>query len=131
MRALPCFLLLAALAASAGASAQNTHLYQWKDAQGVTHYSDSPPEGRSANDRHIANTSEPAPATSAAKPVENARCTAARRNLGVLAKDAEVQIDSDGDGKPDTVLDEAGRASQKAIAEAEAKAYCTPLAAAK
>lgn len=135
MRTLPVsalLVLMAGLAAAATAQAQATRLYQWKDASGVTHYSDKPPEGRNANDRSIVNHGEPAtPTAPAAKPAESAQCSNARHNLDILSKNVKVQVDNDGDGKPDDVLDEAGHANQKAIAEAEVRAYCTAPATAR
>ncbi|MEE7559097.1 DUF4124 domain-containing protein, partial [Xanthomonas sp. Kuri4-2] len=38
----------------------------------------------------------------------------------------KVMQDTDGDGKPDTALDDQGRADQKSLAEAAARAYCRP-----
>jgi hypothetical protein len=102
-------------------------IYQWKDAQGVTHYSDSPPPEGKAKDRQIDNRGEPAPAAIAAgKSVENPMCTTAKRNLQVLSGKAAVQQDSDGDGKADKTLTEDDRGSQRNLAEAAVKAYCTP-----
>ena len=102
-------------------------IYQWKDAKGVTHYSDSPPPEGKAQDRQIDNRGEPAPtATAAGKSVENPMCTTAKRNLQVLSGKAAVQQDTDGDGKPDKALTEDDRGSQRNLAEAAVKAYCTP-----
>ena len=102
-------------------------IYQWKDAKGVTHYSDSPPPEGKAQDRQIDNRGEPAPtATVAGKSVENPMCTNAKRNLQILSGKAAVQQDTDGDGKPDKALTEDDRGSQRNLAEAAVKAYCTP-----
>lgn len=102
-------------------------IYQWKDAKGVTHYSDSPPPEGHAKDRHIDNRGEPAPAAAVAgKSVENPMCTTAKRNLQVLGGKTAVQQDSDGDGKPDKTLTEDDRGAQRNLAEAAVKAYCTP-----
>ena len=63
----------------------------------------------------------------AGKPVENAQCAGARANLQILASSkGPVQQDTDGDGKPDTVLDDSGRENQRNLAEAAVKAYCPP-----
>ena len=68
-----------------------------------------------------AETAQPA-----GKPVENAQCTTARANLQMLASTkGPIQQDTDGDGKPDTVLDDTGRENQRNLAEAAVKAYCT------
>ncbi|MET1163100.1 MAG: DUF4124 domain-containing protein [Pseudoxanthomonas sp.] len=104
-------------------------IYQWKDAKGVTHFSDSPPPGGQAKDRRIDNRGEPVPGVAAtSKSVENPSCTTAKRNLEVLANKAPVQLDSDGDGKPDKTLSEDDRSAQRSLGEAAVKAYCTPAA---
>ncbi len=101
-------------------------IYQWKDAKGVTHYSDSPPPEGKAQDRQIDNRGEPVPTAVAGKSVENPTCTTAKRNLQVLAGQGPVQEDTDGDGKPDKPLTEDDRGAQRSLAEAAVKAYCTP-----
>lgn len=115
------------LLAGACSTALAGKIYQWKDANGVTHFSDSPPPGGQAKDRLIDNRGEPAPQVAgAAKSVENPSCTTAKRNLEVLGNKAPVQQDSDGDGKPDKTLTEDDRGAQRNLAEAAVKAYCTP-----
>ena len=103
-------------------------VYQWKDAKGVTHFSDSPPPaGQKAQDRRIDNRGEPIPESAAGKAaVENPMCTTAKRNLTALASSSPVQQDTDGDGKPDKTLGADERAAQKNLAEAAVKAYCPP-----
>jgi uncharacterized protein DUF4124 len=124
LRALALVLIVAACAP---AFAQK--VYQWKDAQGVTHYSDSPPPNQQAKDRRIDNHGEPlAAATAAGKSVENPQCTTAKLNLQLLAGKGAVQQDADGDGKPDTTLSESDRANQRELATAAVKAYCKPAA---
>jgi Domain of unknown function (DUF4124) len=134
MRALPtaslltCTLVLL-LGTCAPAFAQK--VYQWKDAKGVTHYSDSPPPGQTVRDRRIDNRGEPVPEVAAGKAaVENPMCTTARRNLTALASSSPVQQDTDGDGKPDKTLGDDDRNNQRGLAEAAVKAYCTPVASA-
>ena len=107
-------------------------VYQWKDAKGVTHFSDSPPPaGQKALDRRIDNRGEPIPEVAAGKAaVENPMCTTAKRNLTALASSSPVQQDTDGDGKPDKTLDDTDRANQRGLSEAAVKAYCTPVASA-
>jgi hypothetical protein len=115
--------------AGACSTVQAGKIYQWKDAKGVTHYSDSPPPEGRAQDRRIDNRGEPLPDTAAAgKSVENPMCTTAKRNLQVLGSKAAVELDSDGDGKPDKTLTEDDRGNQRNLAEAAVKAYCTPAA---
>ncbi|RPE79577.1 DUF4124 domain-containing protein [Vulcaniibacterium tengchongense] len=111
--------LLLALALPAAAS----KVYQWKDAQGVTHYSDSPPPDAAYRNRAIRNPAEPAP-QAAAKPVVNANCSNARSNLQVLQSGSPVGVDEDRDGKPERTLTESERANRVALAEAQIKTYC-------
>lgn len=111
------------------AVAQQTagEVYQWTDAKGVTHYSQTPPEQGRYQQRLITSSGTAAPtAAEPAAPVENAQCAAARRNLEALKAEGDVMQDSDGDGTPDQVLDATQRANQLELAQAAAKAYCTP-----
>ena len=104
-------------------------VYQWKDAKGVTHYSDSPPPNQSVKDRRIDNRGEPVvEANAVGKSVENPQCITAKLNLQILAGQNAVQQDTDGDGKPDKTLDDGARANQRELAAAAVKAYCTPAA---
>jgi hypothetical protein len=117
--------------ASACATALAGQVYQWKDAQGVTHYADSPPPNQQAKNRRIDDRGAPlAEETAVGKSVENPQCTTAKANLQVLAGSAGVQQDTDGDGKPDKTLNDEDRANQRGLAEAAIKAYCTPKPAA-
>jgi len=133
-RALPALGLGAILAALAAFPAAATDLYQWKDAQGVTHYSDSPPPGQSGSgqvkNRVIRNKSgTPSQTATASAPAENSQCASARANLKQLQSSAQVGVDNDGDGKPDSALDAQQRAAQVQLAEASIRAYCTPAPA--
>ena len=124
------FVFAATLAfAASPAIAQQTagEVYQWTDASGVTHYSQTPPDAGRYEQRLI--TSSGAAAPSAAEPVavvDNPQCTTARANIAVLQSEGDVQQDTDGDGKPDTVLDADQRAAQLELSQAAVKAYCTP-----
>jgi hypothetical protein len=131
MRLLPCLSVLALCLATASTT-QAQQVYQWKDKNGVTHYSDSPPPNQTVQNRRINQYGAPAAdAQPAGKPVENPQCTTARLNLQVLATSkGPVQQDTDGDGKADTTLDDTGRANQQSLAEAAVKAYCKPAAGA-
>ena len=118
------------LLASACVPAFAQKVYQWKDAQGVTHYSDSPPPNQQVKDRRIDNRGEPvAQAAVAGKSVENPQCATARQNLQLLSGKSGVQQDTDGDGKPDKTLNDDDRANQRELATAAVKAYCTPAPA--
>ncbi|WP_367345049.1 DUF4124 domain-containing protein [Stenotrophomonas bentonitica] len=124
MRALPlvCCLLLVSATASAGT------VYKWKDANGVTQYSEKPPTGQKAEQRQIQSRDPGAVAAAPAAPAESTDCTNARNNLTLLNGKGDVMQDSDGDGKPDKALDADQRTAQKGLAEAAIKAYCKPAA---
>lgn len=127
-----------ALAGLSGAHAQQaaSEVYQWKDANGVTHYSQTPPAKGAYTQRAINNTGSAAPiapTAAAATPTitatgasANPQCTTARSNIATLEGKAAVQQDTDGDGKPDKTLSDAERTSQMELAQAAVKAYCTP-----
>jgi hypothetical protein len=98
-------------------------IYQWKDAKGVTHYADTPPPASEYKQRNISQSDPGQPAT-AAKPAENPACATARQNITLLNGHQNVQIDSDGDGKPDKALSADDRANQLALAQATLKTSC-------
>ena len=98
-------------------------IYQWKDASGVTHYSDTPPPS-AYKQRNIYNPDPDAPPAANKAPAENPACTTARNNIALLQNNQTVRMDSDGDGKPDKVLDDKGRANQLALAQAMLNANC-------
>ena len=117
-------LLLAASAACAG------DLYQWKDANGVTHYSQTPPASGTYTERTETGRGMAKPAgTVAAKPAEAPQCAASRANIALLESKSTVQQDTDGDGKPDKTLDDTERANQLELARALLKANCAESAA--
>ena len=116
-------LLVALVAAPALAG----EVYKWKDAQGVTHYSDAPPAGNNYESREIRHRPG-MPATAQAEasaPVENSRCTEARTMLAQLQSGDPVGIDADGDGKADGALNDAQKAAQMRVAEASISANCS------
>jgi hypothetical protein len=134
LAALPCALLL-----SLPLPAQQ--VYKWKDANGVTQYSATPPpEGRTYEtrqvDRHVAvpasqaqdATGDDAPPEK--QPAEDPACATARSNLVLLKGKAAITIDSNGDGKPDKPLADADRAKQLALAQATIDVKCTQAASA-
>lgn len=103
-------------------------VYQWKDARGVTHYSDSPPP-KGATKRELRGDS-PASAGVSATTVANApegdsaQCAQARLNLTRLQGTAEVGLDQDRDGKIDAPMSAEARARQVERVGAAIKAYC-------
>ena len=111
-------LLALALPALAG------EVYQWKDAKGVTHYSDAPPP----NQKHKARTISAHGASTVPvdeKPVPaNSDCSKARSNLTILQGTTPVGIDLDNDGKSDRNLTAEERAKRVVLAEASIKTYC-------
>lgn len=113
-----CLLLLS----STLAAAQSGGVYKWKDARGVTHYSDKPPvNGRYGSVEANAAAKLAAPA----KP--DPRCTTARNNIQHLKTGgADIGLDANGDGKPDAPMTTEQRETQLRNAEAAELAYCTP-----
>jgi len=130
-RIVPAVVASILLLAGTGAAAQD--VYQWKDAQGVTHYSEAPPKTGSYQQRDVnrdrapvtaAATSAPATAKAPAdnKSAAGAQCATTRQNLALLESKNSVQQDVDGDGKPDKTLDANERANQLELARAQLKA---------
>ena len=127
-------------------------VYTWKDAKGVTHYSDSPPpKGTQARTVAVpppppAPVAKPQPkvepaaaSTAVARPVAEApdpalvqalaeqravQCKQAQDNLKVLQANAAVAVDNDGDGRNDAVLDTAEREKQTTTMQAAIQANC-------
>ena len=62
MRLVPCLAALA-LCLAVAATAQAQQVYQWKDKNGVTHYSDSPPPNQTVQNRRINQYGAPAAET--------------------------------------------------------------------
>ncbi|HVI25763.1 MAG TPA: DUF4124 domain-containing protein [Xanthomonadaceae bacterium] len=116
-------LTLGALLALGSAQATD-QVYQWKDANGVTHYSATPPAQGKYDVRAVRGADgTPAPKTEA--PAEDPACATARSNVALLQGDhKQIQVDSDGDGKPDRMLSDADRANQLELAQAMLKAQC-------
>lgn len=104
-------------------------VYQWKDAKGVTHYSDFPPAGqKDVQDRQLKDGRATAPAD-AAKPAEAANCVTARTNLAQLKSEGPVGLDADGDGKLDKEMTAEERTQHVQQAELMLKTYCDKPAA--
>ena len=126
VRCLP-WLGTAGLVVALALPAMAGELYQWKDANGVTHYSDAPPPGKTDYQNRTIRDSGGTPATTAAapaQPAESDACTRARANLALLQGDGPVGTDEDGDGKPDAQLDTAQRADRVELAAAAIKVHC-------
>ncbi len=126
----PLSVLVATLALSAAPTAFAGEVYQWKDANGVTHYSQTPPKqgkfaARSIYHRELAVEGQIAEAA----PTESRQCVTARGNIELLQSGAKLQLDSDGDGKADKDLDDSARAEQLRIAQTVARVNCSPSTA--
>ncbi|KQY49796.1 DUF4124 domain-containing protein [Lysobacter sp. Root494] len=114
---LGCMALLLAAPAFAGT------VYQWKDARGVTHYSDSPPPvQQGVQNRHLKDG--PAPTQAAAQPKEDPNCVTARSNLARLKGSQPVGLDANGDGKPDSEMSAEDRAKRIQQTEQMLKTVC-------
>ena len=118
----PFAVAMALLLVAAPGLAQQQRVYQWKDAQGVTHYTDTPPT-QSHSSRDINNRGS-APDLATVKAVENPQCAASRDNLQRLQANQALGVDTNGDGKSDRNLSSDERASQIELNQAAIKAYC-------
>jgi len=134
------------------ATAHAQTVYTWKDAKGVTHYSDAPPKQEKVVVRTVPVTAAPAaapaaaaipsaaagaaPATASAaaaaaaartanEAAGQARCSQARANLTALQGTAPVGPDADRDGKPDSTLSADDRAKQVASMQATIQRDCS------
>lgn len=120
----PIRLFAAALAltvVAAPALAQQ-RVYQWKDANGVTHYTDvAPKQGHQTRDIEVRDGK---PADAAAKQPESEQCTKARSNVARLQGGGPVGIDTNGDGKPDRNMSADEHKAQLELNQAAVKAFC-------
>ena len=117
----PFAVAIALLLVAAPGLAQQQRVYQWKDANGVTHYTDMPP-AQSHRSRDIDNKGN-APEIASVKAVENPQCAASRDNLQRLQANQVLGVDTNGDGKSDRNLSSDERASQIELNQAAIKAY--------
>ncbi len=127
MRSAILALIPAALLAASALSAQET-VYQWKDANGVTHYSQTPPENqrydaRQIRDRNLGSVAQKTDVASVRTPEEIAACDRARLSLQQLNSNFLVTMDKDGDGKPEPLSAEE-KAAQRRLSEQAVAAYC-------
>lgn len=139
MQRFPIVLTLAC-AASAAAAAD---VYKWTDATGVVHYADTEPAaGANAELMHLNGSSAKAAAASAENPAGAAEhtgaaqgtqvttgpdagklCTQARSSLELLQSRTPVGLDTNGNGKPEP-LDDNARQVQIARAQTLIARYC-------
>jgi hypothetical protein len=123
---------LLALLAAAPALAQNT-IYQWVDANGVTHFSGQPPEDQAYEERVVTASSSRTVTeeerqanrgpSSAGQAGDSDACTRARANLALLQGDQVLTMDRDGDGVSETITLEE-RQTQLALAQTQVTAFC-------
>ena len=116
---------LALLLAAAPTLAQQQRVYQWKDANGVTHYTDLPPT--QAHQRRDIDNRGSATEIATVKPAENEQCAGSRANLQKLQANQTIGVDTNGDGKSDRTLSSDERASQIELNQAAIKAYCPAI----
>ncbi|HRN62377.1 MAG TPA: DUF4124 domain-containing protein [Luteimonas sp.] len=124
------FLALAVATVLAAPLAQGGEVYQWKDANGVTHYSQTPPPKGSYQLRQITGSGAsvaPQAATTQVGAAEDSRCATARSNVATLSGNQPVQEEGE-DGQPGRALNDAERAAQLELANAAVKAYCNTAA---
>jgi hypothetical protein len=108
--------------------AQQQTVYQWKDAKGVTHYTDSAP-AQSYKKRDInARSGTAVEAVETKKSAHDVACDTARTNVANLRGQGVIGIDNDGDGKVDANLTAEQRANQLELNEAMLKANCSATA---
>jgi len=134
------------------AALAHAQVYTWKDAKGVTHYSDAPPaKGQQYKAKQVdaptprtppaastpaapvtapattpadANPPDVAANEAAVRATAKANCEIATANLAHLQAGGAVGYDSDGDGKPDKVMGADERTQQTKVAETAVASYC-------
>ena len=120
-------LLASALALGFALPAFAGEVFQWKDANGVTHYSQTPPTDGKFQHRYISHREPDASGNSTAStggPQESPQCTTARRNLELIGSGVALQVDSDGDGKPDRQISDAEREKQLQLNQTVMRVQC-------
>lgn len=135
MRALTLCLLLTVLAAGS-AQAQSDVVYKWTDDKGMTHYTQTPPDGREYEEvrarRDKSSSDESGDEENAAEPKDaaakatnpNAKaCETARKNLQLLESDVVVTRPATGEGEPQ-VLSTQERAKEVERNRAMVAAVC-------
>ncbi|MCZ8113776.1 DUF4124 domain-containing protein [Silanimonas sp.] len=131
MRLLAGLITLFALVAVSSPLQAQDPVYTWVDSNGVRHYAQTPPEGVKYETRGVrtqtvgTEAAKPSETDGAIRPEDRASCERSRLALDQLNSDAPLQMDRDGDGKPEP-LDATQRAEQKRLAEQAVRAYCNP-----
>ena len=117
----PLAIALALTVAAAPAMAQQ-RVYQWKDANGVTHYTDVAP--KQIHQTREIEVNDGKPTEGAAKQPESEQCTKARGNVARLQAGGPIGIDTNGDGKPDRNMTADEHKAQLELNQAAVKAFC-------
>ena len=128
MRCLPSLATALTLGLAAAGGFAQTPVYTWVDSQGVRHYAQTPPEGVAYEERGVADRAlgngQPATAKPDDRTPEEVRaCDRARLAVQQLDSPMALQMDKDGDGKPETLTADE-RALQRRLAEQSVAAYC-------
>ena len=128
-RSLPRFGFATAASAAAialclglSAAAFAGDVYTWKDANGVTHYSQTPPQAGSSKYRMFVYAKREGPKTEAS--AESQQCATARSNADLLKSGKPLRRDTNGDGKPDRNMSADEHKAQLELNQAAAKAFC-------
>ena len=124
------FALALAIALATPAFAQDP-VYTWVDAQGVRHYSQTPPDGvryetLNVRDRAVGTEATEAPERTDASPTaaqDRVACDRARLSLEQLDSQVPLEMDKDGDGTMEPI-DDAQRTQQRRLAEQAVRAFC-------
>lgn len=116
------FVTAAALCLGPCATALAGDVYTWKDANGVTHYSQTPPQAGSSKYRMFVHAKREGPKSEAS--AENQQCATARSNAELLKSGKPLRRDTNGDGKPDADMPEAERAQQLELAQLVLRTNC-------
>lgn len=127
MRLLAGLITVAIFAAPPVLHAQDP-VYTWVDNNGVRHYAQTPPDGvkyetRGIRDRFVGTDGAVTPQAPARTAEEVIACDRARVALQQLSGPALVEMDKDGDGKPEPLTPEE-KAQQRRLSEQAVRAYC-------
>lgn len=116
--------LLFCLSSLVAAPAHAQQFFIWRDANGVRHYSDSPPPHNKYAERTIRERRKPeATAPNAIPASTHPACTRARANIAVFANNDTVRMDRNNDGVAE-LLNDAERAAELNRATTAARISC-------
>jgi hypothetical protein len=108
------------------AASAKDRVYRWVDSRGVVHYAQTEPDKIRAQARDV-RTSKPAtPAAKRAvvsKGTDEVVCGKARANAALLDGKTPLQMDKNGDGKPETMSTDDRQAARE-LNDKLIRAYC-------